>query len=113
LYLIIRFKSAATLINHLALLPLMPQKDKGMFWPNTIRNEDLLTETSMLPTSVDLEQTRWRWIGHVLRMPEHFLPGTVLRCTSHGKRNTGRPKVTRRRTTERMLTNRNLKWEKE
>jgi hypothetical protein len=42
-------------------------------WPNTIRN-DLLRETGSIPTSVDIEQRRWRWIDQVLRMAEHSLP---------------------------------------
>jgi hypothetical protein len=50
--------------------------------PNTIRNDYLLRETGMIPTAVDIVQRRWRWIGHVLRMPEHSLPATALRLTS-------------------------------
>jgi hypothetical protein len=41
-------------------------------------------------------------------MMEHFLPGTALRWTPQGKRNTGGLKKTFRRTTEKMLTNRRL-----
>jgi hypothetical protein len=41
-------------------------------------------------------------------MLEHYLPTTALRWTPQGKRSTGRPKETWRRTTERMLTNRKL-----
>jgi hypothetical protein len=59
----------------------------------------------------DTNISRWRWIGHVLRMPEHSLPATAFRWTPQGKRNTGRPRETWRRTTEKMLTNRKLTWE--
>jgi hypothetical protein len=79
------------------------RKIKRIFWPNTIRNNDLLRETCMIPTSV---HGRWRWIGHVLRMLQHSLPATSLRWTPQGKRNAGRPKETWIRTTEKMMTNR-------
>jgi hypothetical protein len=51
----------------------MPQKDQKNIWPNTIRNDDLLRETGMILTSLDIEQRRWKWIGYVLRMLEHSL----------------------------------------
>jgi hypothetical protein len=70
------------------------RKIKRIFWSNTIRNGDLLTDTRMIPTLEDIEQRRWRWIGHVLRKPEHYLPGTALRWTPQGKRNTVPPKET-------------------
>jgi hypothetical protein len=59
----------------------------------------------MISTSVDLEQRRWRWIDHVLKIPEHSLSETVVRSTPWGKRNIGRPIETWRRTTEKNLTN--------
>jgi hypothetical protein len=67
------------------------RKINGTFWPNTIRNDDLLREIGMIPTLVDIEQRRWRWIGRVLQMPEYSLPATDFRWTPQEKRNTGRP----------------------
>ena len=35
-----------------------------IFWPNTIRNEDLWSATQQTPIEEKLRQRRWRWIGH-------------------------------------------------
>ena len=37
-------------------------------------------------------------LGHVLRMPQDYIPKVALRWTPTGKRNRGRPKTTWRRT---------------
>jgi hypothetical protein len=34
------------------------KKIKMIFWPNTITNDDLVKETGMIPTSIDIEQRR-------------------------------------------------------
>jgi hypothetical protein len=41
--------------------------------------------------SRNIEQRRWRWIDHVLRMPEYSQPEIALKWTPQGKRNIGRP----------------------
>jgi hypothetical protein len=54
------------------------RKITRIFWSSTIRKDNLLRETEMIPTSVDIEQIRWKWIRHVLRMLEHSLSRTAL-----------------------------------
>ena len=83
---------------------------RQLFWPNTIRNNILLAEMQMKPLTTIIEERRWRWLGHVLRMTDNSLPKIALRWTPQGNRSKGRPKETWRRTTERMLSNRGLTW---
>ena len=51
---------------------------------------------------------RWRWYGHVLRMPETRLPKQALGWTPDGSRRVGRPKDTWRRTIERDKRENNI-----
>ena len=41
-----------------------------IFWPNTIRNEELLNRTGLDPITETIRIRRWRWLGHVCRMPQ-------------------------------------------
>ena len=83
---------------------------KGIHWPNTISNDNLLRETEMEPISGIIEKRRWRWMGHVLRMGSDEIPATALKWTPQGKRKKGRPKETWRRTAEKQLKKRGLSW---
>jgi hypothetical protein len=65
----------------------------------------------MIPISRDKEQIL-RWISYVLRIPKNYLPATALRWIPQGKINTGLPKETWRRTTEKLLTNKRLTWKR-
>ena len=51
---------------------------------------------------------RWRWYGHVLRMPDSRLPKQAISWTPTGRRNVGRPKDTWRRTMKREMREKNL-----
>lgn len=53
---------------------------------------------------------RWRWIGHVLRMPPTSLPRVAHRWTPDGRRNRGRPKETWRRTVETEMKKQGWAW---
>ena len=79
-----------------------------IFWPNVISNEDLRTKTGVSTMKDTIQMRRWRWLGHVCRMPSNSLPRTALRWTPQGKRKRGRPKETWRRTVERELKDRGL-----
>ena len=79
-----------------------------IFWPNTISNEDLRNRTGLGTIAETLKARRWRWLGHVCRMPSNSLPRTALRWTPQGKRDRGRPRETWRRTIEKDLRNRGL-----
>jgi hypothetical protein len=50
---------------------------KRIFWPNTIRNDDLQRDTSMIPTSVDRNKDD----GDGLAMFCDSLSGTAFRWT--------------------------------
>ena len=51
---------------------------------------------------------RWRWYGHVLRMPVNRLPKQALGWTPEGTRRVGRPKDTWRRTIARDKQENNI-----
>ena len=56
-----------------------------IFWPNKITNADLHERTGMLPISLEVKKRRWRWIGHVNRMPPTSIPRVAMRWTRAGK----------------------------
>ena len=60
--------------------------------------------------SLQMKNSRLRWIGCVLRMPMDRLPKFSLRCTPTGKRKRGRPKTTRRRTVMKEKEEVRLTW---
>lgn len=74
-----------------------------VYWPSTISNDDLRKKTGVQAIQQTIQERRWRWLGHVCRMPANSLTRTALRCISQGKRNRGRPKETWRRTVEKEL----------
>ena len=82
-----------------------------IFWPNTITNEELLKRTECASLETIIKRRRWRWFGHVCRMPAGALARTALKWTADGKRRPGRPKETWRRTVERELKECGLTWE--
>ncbi|KAK3517624.1 hypothetical protein QTP70_013436 [Hemibagrus guttatus] len=82
-----------------------------IFWPNTISNEELRRRTGVNSIQETIQKRRWRWLGHVCRMPPDSLPRIALRWTPQGKRNRGRPKETWRRTVEKDLKSRGLTLE--
>ena len=77
-----------------------------IFWPNVISNDDLYLRTSFSPITEVIRQRRWRWIGHVLRMPNTMNAKVALYWTPDGKRKRGRPKETWRRTMTREMKER-------
>ena len=50
--------------------------------------------------SIEVKRRRWRFSGHVLRMPREHHCATALTWTPMGKRKIGRPKTTWCRTAE-------------
>ena len=55
-----------------------------------------------------IQKHRLRWLGHVLRMPQDYIPKVALRWTLTGKRNRGRPKTTWKRTISTELSDMGL-----
>ena len=50
------------------------RRNLHIFWPNKITNAELHERTGMLPISLEVKKRRWRWIGHVNRMPLTSIP---------------------------------------
>jgi len=82
----------------------------NIFWPNKIRNEDLYQRTGSSNIALEIKKRRFKWLGHVLRMPNENIPKIALRWTPTGKRKPGRPKTTWRRTLTTELGDLNLTW---
>ena len=66
-------------------------------WPDKISNEELRQQTRQKPAGADIQQRRWRWIGHTLRKPSTNTTRQALRWNPQGKRKRGRPRNTWRR----------------
>ena len=81
-----------------------------IFWPQKISNKDLYKKTKTRAISVEIKERRFRWLGHVIRMPPSRIPRTALRWTPTGKRKVGRPKITWRRTVEAELKELKKTW---
>ena len=81
-----------------------------IYWPQTISNYELCRRTGTEPITQQVRQKRWRWIGHVLRMPPAALPRVALRWTPDGHRKRGRPKETWRRTVEKERKENSWTW---
>ena len=74
-----------------------------IYWPQTISNYELRRRTGTEPITQKVWRKRWKWIGHVLRMPPAALPQVALRWTPDGRRKRGRPKETWKRTMEKEM----------
>ena len=66
----------------------------GIFWPYIVSIEELNEKTNPERVSIDVKKIRWRWLGHVLRMPRQKHCATALTWTLGGKRKVGRPNTT-------------------
>ena len=69
-----------------------------IFWPNKISNENLFKRCKCQNIGTIIKQRRFRWLGHVMRMPNERPPKVALNWTPPGKRKAGRPRTTWRRT---------------
>ncbi|CAG9137025.1 unnamed protein product [Plutella xylostella] len=82
-----------------------------VFWPKTIRNEDLWKLCRQSPIGKEIAKRKWRWIGHTVRR------GATNAATiafdwrpPNGKRARGRPVQTWRRSVENELRAAGLSW---
>ena len=69
-------------------------------WPYVVSNSEILNKTKMKRISAEVQERRWKWIGHVLRMEHSNHCMTAMTWTPSGRRKVGRPKTTWRRTVE-------------
>ena len=69
-----------------------------IYWPNTIRNEDLWELTGIEKLDVMIRRRKWNWIGHTLRKPTEDIANQSLFWNPQGLRKKGRPRSTWKRT---------------
>ena len=74
------------------------RKIMNISWFEHISEEQIRERSGQKSVIETIRYRRWRWYGHVLRMPEHRLPKQALNWTPEGSRRVGRPKDTWRRT---------------
>ena len=62
------------------------------------------------PITEEIRRRRWRWIGHVLRLPLTATARVALRWTPDDQRGRGRPNETWRRTVEAEMKQQRWTW---
>ncbi|CAG9136433.1 unnamed protein product [Plutella xylostella] len=68
-------------------------------WPNTITNVELWKVTNQKPIDIDIQERKWRWLGHTLRRPDDHIPKVALQWKPQGgSRRPGRPAHTWKRS---------------
>jgi len=70
------------------------KRSQGIFWPYIVSVDELNERTGCTKMSMEVKKRRWRFLGHVLRMPREYHCATALVWTPIGKRKVGRPKTT-------------------
>ena len=78
-----------------------------------VSNEEVHRRTATRPLAEIVTERRFRFAGHVLRLPSDRLPRTAMFWTpGRGKRKRGRPKITWRRTFIDDLRTIDIAWDK-
>ena len=80
-------------------------------WSDYVSEDELRRRTGQPSVIGIIKRRRWRWYGHVLRMPPSRLPKQANSWTPVGRRRVGRPKDTWRRTVAREAREKNLDQE--
>lgn len=83
----------------------------GIWWPETISNEDLWAATNQLPIRLEIRRRKWKWIGHTLRKPDGAIEKAALRWNPQGERKRGRPRETWRRSVDKELGRAGKTWQ--
>ena len=84
------------------------RKIMNIRWFEHISEEQVRERSGQRSVIEKIRYHRWRWYGHVLRMPEDRLPKQALGWTPEGSRRVGRPKDTWRRTIAKDKRERNI-----
>lgn len=85
---------------------------QGIFWPYIISKEELQRETGSAPMSREVRRRRWKFLGHVLRMPQDHHCVIALTWSPDSKRKVATPKTTWRRSIEKERSEAGWKsWE--
>ena len=74
------------------------RKILGIHWPATIRNEELWSRTGQKEVRLEVQNRKWKWIGHILRREESNITKQALSWNPQGRRKVGRPRNTWRRS---------------
>ena len=77
-------------------------------WYDHVSEEELRRRTGQQSVVEKIKLARWKWYGHVLRMPEERITKQALNWRPEGRRRIGRPKDTWRRTLTREINLKNL-----
>ena len=77
-------------------------------WYDHVSEEELRRRTGQQSVVEKIKIARWKWYGHVLRMPDERIPKQALDWRPEGRRRIGRPKDTWRRTLTRETNQKNL-----
>ena len=65
------------------------KRSLGIFWPYIVLIDELNERTGCTRMSIEVKRRRWRFLGHVLRMPREHHCVTALTWTPMGKRKVG------------------------
>ena len=74
------------------------RKIVNIWWFEHLSEEQVRVRSGQKSVVKNIRYHRWRWYGHVLRMPESSLPKQWLNWIPEGSRRVQRPKDTWRRT---------------
>ena len=86
------------------------RKITGIFYPNTITNENLWQITNQQRVCVEIGKRKWGWIGHTLRKNENDITKQAMSWNPPGKRRAGRQFSTWRRTVEKEAKQQQKVW---
>lgn len=81
----------------------------NIHWPERISNEELWNTCQQTPVNITIKQRKYGWIGHVLRR-QNSIAKEALEWNPQGKRKTGRPRHTWRRTIDKEIAEENKSW---
>lgn len=81
-----------------------------VFWPNTIRNEELWVKTKQPLITETIKTRKYGWLGHTLRKPPTNITRKALEFNPQGSRRRGRPNNTWRRNTEKEIRDAGYTW---
>ena len=80
-------------------------------WYDHVSEAEIRRRSGLRSIIQRIKENRWKWYGHVLRMPENRLPKQSIQWNAEGSRRRGRPKDTWRRTIQREMRLNNLREE--
>ena len=80
-------------------------------WFDHVSEDEIRRRSGKRSVIERIKENRWKWYGHVLRMPENRLPKPSIQWNTEGRSRKRRPKDTRRRTIQREMRLNNLREE--